>query len=70
MCQGLTNTFILVFRMTRLLFSLFSVIPCIFDRNLINLLKFHTKLTLVKDRSFPHLRIHLLCTDHLFLDLI
>ena len=24
-------------------------------------LKFNTKLTLIKDRSFPHLRIHLLC---------
>ena len=32
---------------------LFPVIPCISDRNLIILLKFNAKLTLVKDRSFP-----------------
>ena len=36
--------FILVFRMTRLLFSLFWLIPCISDRNLII---FNSKLTLV-----------------------
>ena len=38
---------ILVFRL------LFPVIPCISDRNLIIFLKFNTKLTLIKDRSFP-----------------
>ena len=35
---------------------LFLVIPCISDRNLIILLKFNAKLTLVKDRSFPPLQ--------------
>ena len=52
-CQGwlistcTVKVHILVFRL------LFPVIPCISDRNLIILLKFNAKLTLIKDRSFP-----------------
>ena len=69
MCQGLTNInnqLKFPFGLSYVQSVAYLIILCISDRNLIILLKFNTKVTLVKDRSFPHLRILLLYTDQLF----